>query len=316
MRRLAMFGLAWLIFSGGHAFAQVDEVIRYPRAESAADRRNDYALELLQLALTEAGSTARLLPSEHVMPQQRSFSELQSGKHLQVLWAMTTKERERQALPIRVPIYKGLIGWRLMLVHASQSDLLADVYSAADLVRFRAGQAQDWPDTDILRANQLPVVATSGYENLFSMLGQGRFDYMPRSIEEIWAEAQAHRADGAIVDQYIVVHYPAAAYFFVSGSNRKLAETISTGLYRAIGNGKFDRLFYNHFAVAIEQARLSHRRVVELENPSLPEATPLKNTRLWLRFPRASAVGPSTRPRANSSDLKPSGANPSSVDPT
>lgn len=303
MRRFAVFCLCWLTLSSfAHTTAQADEVIRYPRAESEADRRNDYALELLQLALNEAGSTARLTPSDHVMPQQRSFSELQSGKNLHILWAMTTKAREQQALPIRIPIYKGLIGWRLMLVHASQSDLLADIYSTADLTRFKAGQAQDWPDTEILRANKLPVVATSGYENLFSMLGSGRFDYMPRSIEEIWAEAQTHRADGAIIDQHIVIHYPAAAYFFVNNSNLELAETINTGLYRAIDNGKFDRLFYRHFAEAIERARLSHRRVIELENPSLPEATPLKNARLWLRFPRSSAVGPSTRPRASPSD--------------
>lgn len=295
MRRIAVFCLAWLTLSCVYA----DEVIRYPRAESEADRRNDYALQLLQLALTEAGSKARLQPSDQVMTQQRSFSELQSGNQLQILWAMTTREREQMALPIRVPIYKGLIGWRLALVHASQSDLLANVFTTTDLARFRAGQAHDWPDTDILRSNKLPVVATSGYENLFSMLGQGRFDYMPRSIEEVWAEARAHRADGVIVDQHIVIHYPAAAYFFVNAANTRLAETISTGLYRAIENGKFDRLFYSHFSEAIEQARISHRHVIELDNPALPEATPLKNSRLWLRFPRPSAIGPATRPRAN-----------------
>ncbi len=295
MQRLAVFCLVWLALSLAHA----DTTIRYPRADSDADRRNDYPLELLQLALREAGSEALLLPSDQTMTQERSFSELRSGKNLQILWAMTTRQREEQALPIRVPIYKGLIGWRLALVHASQSNLLADVYSVADLAELRAGQARDWPDADILRANQLQVVTTSGYANLFSMLGQGRFDYMPRSIEEIWAEARAHRADGVIVDQHIVIHYPAAVYFFVSRSNPELAETIGIGLYRAIENGKFDRLFYSHFSEAIEQARLGHRRVIELDNPSLPESTPLKNKRLWLRFPRTSAVGPATRVRAN-----------------
>lgn len=294
MRLIATLCLIVLTLAHGHA----DEVIHYPRAESAADRRNDYALELLQLALREAGSTARLEPSDQAMTQQRSFSELQAGKNLQILWAMTTKEREQQALPIRVPIYKGLIGWRLALIHARQSDLLAEVYSLADLAQYKAGQARDWPDADILRANQLPVETTSGYDNLFSMLGQERFDYMPRSVEEIWAEAEAHRADGALVDQHIVIHYPAAVYFFVNNANQALAETISLGLYRAIESGKFDRIFYSHFAAAIERARLRHRHVIELENPSLPDKTPLKNSRLWLKLPRSAAVGPPTRQRA------------------
>jgi hypothetical protein len=106
------------------------------------------------------------------------------------------------------------------------------------------------------------------------------------------------RADGLIVDQHLVIHYPAAVYFFVSRAHPELAETVRLGLYRAIESGKFDRLFYGHFAEAIEQARLSHRQVIELRNPLLPESTPLQNERLWLRFPRSPAGGPATRPRA------------------
>ncbi len=295
MRRFAAFCLVWLTLSHGYAA----ETIRYPRAQSESDRRNDYPLELLRLALEEAGSNARLVPSDLAMTQERSFSELQSGKRLDILWAMTSRERERISLPVRVPIYKGLIGWRLALVHASRSDLLAGVYSASDLSRLTAGQSNDWPDVEILRANGLQVEAVSGYANLFGMLSQGRFDYMPRAVEEIWAEAQAHRADGIIVDQHLVIHYPAAAYFFVNPSKPELAETISRGLYRAIGNGRFDRVFYTHFAEVIERAGISRRRVIELENPSLPDATPLKNERLWLRFPHSPTVGPATRQRAS-----------------
>lgn len=284
MRRIAMLCLGWLTLTCAHA----DVVIHYPRAESQLDKRNEYALELLQLALREAGSNAQLVASNAAMTQERSFSELETGKNLQILWAMTTQARENQTRAIRIPIYKGLIGWRLALVHASQSDLLSQVNSLADLAHFSAGQARDWPDADILRANHLNVVTTSGYENLFSMLGQGRFDYMPRSVSEIWAEAQLHRADGVVVDPYIVIHYPAAAYFFVNKANAELAETITTGLNRAIANGKFDRLFYSYFAEAIEQAKLSERRVIELKNPELPEDTPLDQTNLWLRLPRTA----------------------------
>ena len=116
MGRIAILCLAWLSLTCAHA----GDVIRYPQPESVLDRRNDYALELLQLALREAGSSARLAPAESPMTQERMLSELQAGKNLQVLWTMTTKEREKQALAIRVPIYKGLIGWRLALVHARE----------------------------------------------------------------------------------------------------------------------------------------------------------------------------------------------------
>ncbi len=291
MRRIAAaLCLAWITLTCAHA----GEEIRYPRPESSLDKRNEYARELLKLSLHEAGSNARLVPSENVMSQERMFSEIEAGKNLQVFWVMTTKEREKRALAIRIPIYKGMIGWRLALVHASRSALFSQVHSLSDLANFSAGQARDWPDVEILQANNLHVVTASGYENLFSMLGQGRFDYLPRSVAEIWAEAELHREDGVVVDPYIVIHYPAAVYFFVNASNHALAETINTGLNRAIADGKFDRLFYSYFAAAIERARLGERNVIELKNPSLPGNTPLNRADLWLRLPRAASSGDRT----------------------
>ncbi|MDE2592873.1 MAG: hypothetical protein KGL57_01440, partial [Burkholderiales bacterium] len=112
-----------------------------------------------------------------------------------------------------------------------------------------------------------------------------RFDYMPRSIAEVWDEAQTHRADGVAVDPHIVLHYRAAVYFFVNKQNTALAKKISTGLERALSDGKFNRLFYSYHAKAIEQARLSQRTVIELANPLLPKDTPLNRKELWLEFP-------------------------------
>ncbi len=284
MRLTAMFCAAWMSLS----YASASDITIYPRPQSESDTRNVYALELLQLALHEAGATTQLVPSDNTMTQERALSELEAGKRLQVMWAMTTREREQRALAIRVPIYKGLIGWRLALVHVTQSDLLSQVQSVDDLATFTAGLARDWPDVDVLRANHLKVITASGYENLFSMLGQKRFDYMPRSIGEIWDEAEAHRADGMLIDPYIVIHYPAAVYFFVNKSNPALAQKISLGLYRAIQNGKFDRLFYAYHTPAIEYARLNQRRVIELSNPSLPQSAPLDQSDLWLRLPRTA----------------------------
>ena len=58
-------------------------------------------------------------------------------------------------MPIRIPIYRGLIGWRIPLVSAANKDLLASVRTLDDLRRLRFGQRQDWADTPILRANGL-----------------------------------------------------------------------------------------------------------------------------------------------------------------
>lgn len=260
------------------------DLIVYPQPEALDDHRGTYAVELLRLALTEASVDADLQPSSTLMMQERSFTELKKGA-LQVMWTMTTRQREAEALPIRIPIYKGLIGWRLPLVHASRSDLLASIRNIQQLAAFDAGQARDWPDASLLQANGLPVTTAASYSGLFQMLGRQRFDYMPRSVVEVWDEAQAHRTDGVIVDPHILLHYPAAVYFFVNKQNTALAQKISTGLERALSDGKFNRLFYRHHAKAIEQARISQRTVIELQNPLLPKETPLSRKELWLAFP-------------------------------
>lgn len=283
LRKLLLIGL--LACMGGSVVLAA-EVITYPRPESAGDHRGDYAVELLRLALSDGGTPVELRPAAEVMNQERALLALRSGQGLRVTWSMTTVEREKMVLPIRIPIYKGLIGWRLALIHASRSGMLARVSDAAQLAPLTAGQAAEWPDTDILRANGLKVMTSTNYGSLFKMLGRGRFDYMPRSVGEIWTEANWHRADGLMVDDSIVLHYPAAVYFFVAKSDAALAERIRLGLERLIADGRFDRLFYSYHAEQIERARLSRRRVIELRNPLLPPETPLSRPELWLRFPQ------------------------------
>ena len=174
-----------------------------------------------------------------------------------------------------------MIGWRLALVKAPGDALLKDKASLEDLASLTAGQGHDWPDTAILRANDLEVQTASHYPSLFGMLKAGRFDYFPRSVVEIWAEAGRYAVDGLVVDPHIVLHYPTAFYFFVANDNSKLAQAVSMGLEMAIKDGSFDALFIRHHQSILEKAALGKRRIIKLSNPLLPEQTPLQRKELW-----------------------------------
>lgn len=257
------------------------EVIIYSRPEATNDTRTAYPLKLLRLAFDKVGAHPILRASKVPMQQGRALTELARGGTVRVVWSMTSIEREAALLPIRIPIYKGLIGWRLPLVRAEEPDLLSDVHSVQELRHFTAGQGHDWPDTEILRGNGLNVVGVPRYDSLFQMLAMKRFDYFPRSISEIWAEAQQHRADGIVIDRNLVIRYPTAFYFFVNKHDTALAKTIRSGLEHAIADGSFDRLFCQHHTRVIKQARLERRTVIELNNPILPPQTPLARKELW-----------------------------------
>lgn len=258
-----------------------EEYIRYPAVRSDQDRRDDYPIKLLHLALQKSDMDYQLIPTMGSAVQSRSLANLASGKGVDVVWTMTSIKREEDLLPIRVPIYKGLIGWRLFLYVPASGVDLADVTSATDLKKWRMIQGHDWPDTKILRHNGFQVQGSPGYGNIFRMVKHQRAHLFPRSMSEIWAELDTNRGDGFEVEPHVMLHYPAAVYFFVSPSNLKLRDALLTGLNRALDDGSFDALFQEYHADLIAKAHLRDRVVIELENPLLPKDTPLSDTRLW-----------------------------------
>lgn len=258
-------------------------VLRYPRAPAGDEFRPAYPLALLQLALDKVGSDLRIVPSEHPMEQQRALLSLERGEAVDVVWSMTSSERELRLLPVRIPLDKGLYGWRVALLHADRRELLREVRNLDDLRRLRAGQGHDWPDTRILRRHGLAVETSSNYDSLFLMLRAGRFDYFPRAVLEARAELRHQNTKDLLLDRHLALRYPTAMYFFFSRNTPQLAETVRRGLELALADGSFERLFQLHHAADLRQARLDQRRVIELDNPLLPPQTPLQRSELWYR---------------------------------
>jgi hypothetical protein len=283
----ARAALACLLMAAAAA-CQAGRVVTYPSPnpndhayrQALPDR---YRVALLQAALARAGKGYELRAATVRMPQGRMVEELRHGRDVDVMWTMTTPERERANAAIRVPLYKGLIGWRLLLVRAADLPKFAAVRSLDDLKKLVALQGHDWPDTDILRANGLRVVTGANYELLFSMLAKRRGDYFPRGATEIWNEADAYRGLDIVVEPTIALHYLAASYFFVNASDHELAEDLRKGLEAMVADGSFDRIFHRYHDEALQAANLKGRRVFELANPLLPAETPLRRQELWYK---------------------------------
>lgn len=267
-------------------FAQASEkiIIHYPRAESDSDERSNYPLQILQLALQKSGVEFSLQATPKRMPQSRAILQLAAQSDIDVLWSMTSKQREQDLLPIRIPLDKGLLGWRLFLITPKRQSKLSLVKTLPDLKKFTATQGHDWPDTDILRANGLRVEGSPHYEFLFTMLEKGAVDYFPRSVLEIWDEEKKHRHQGLIIEQSLVLQYPTAMYFFVNKHNTKLAMLLERGLRAALQDGSFDKIFTQFHGDILRLANLPNRTRIALHNPLLPVETPLQDKRLWLNF--------------------------------
>lgn len=252
--------------------------VTFVKSRSEDDNRNEYFVELLKLILEENKDVYgdyTLNPLVYDIVQSRTITKVIEGNTLNLLWTMTSREREKELLPIRIPLLKGFFGYRIFIIRKEDQPMFSEVKTLEDLKSLTAGQGHDWPDTEIIKMNDLPVVTAPLYESLFSMLKLSRFDYFPRGIHEPWNELKRFAGNQLAVEKTLMFHYPAPMYFFVSKNNTELAERIEDGLNKIIDNGKFNEFFYTYPNVVetFKLSKLSERTILELKNPFLSSNT-------------------------------------------
>lgn len=268
--------LGGLIGPGAAASAAPDALQAIYPAIGGEANRNAYPLAVLALALDEAGQPYRLAPAAPERTQARVILDLEAGTDITVAWMGTSAELETRLLPIRVPIWRGLLGYRLLLIERDRQAEFSAVRNLADLARFTLGQGIGWSDIQILERAGLRVVAAP-YDALFRMLPAGRIDAFPRGAGEAEAEfAQFGKLDpGLAVESDLLLTYRFDQFFFTSRRNRALAGAILRGLEAAHADGRFLALFRNHPAVLgiFELANLKRRRRIDIANPLLTRET-------------------------------------------
>lgn len=258
----------------------VSKKIVYARPIQDGDSSQLYQVRLLAAALNKMGIRHQLVASEVPMVQDRSLRTVAEKNGIDVFWSVTTIEREQLLEPVRFPIDKGLFGWRLLLLSPRQAQSSAPLLQLSDLKKLLMTQGHDWPDTEILRYNKLKVLPSNQYSSMFEMVSSSRVDAFPRSVLEIWRE-QTESAVQLPVEASMVLHYPAALYYFFSREQQALAHQVEQGLELMLKSGEFEMMFMQEFGAAIAKSRLAERHIIQLQNPLLPAATPLGRAELW-----------------------------------
>ena len=264
-------------------------LIRYLPPEIPDEKAHLYYVDMLKLALdktTEQYGSYKLSPLKYYMVQTRAIKELSRNQKLDVYWTMTSKERESKLMPIRVPLLKGLLGFRIFIIRKGDQEKFDKVKNLKDLETLTAGQGHDWPDTEILKNNGVNVIEVTDYHSIFTMLQKHRVDYFPRGLNEPWGEIEVHKDKDFTVEKKLMFYYPAPIYFFVNPENQQLAERIEKGLWIAINDGSFDKLFkdYPGRAEVFQKANIKERIIFKFNNPLLTPETPLENEILWFRL--------------------------------
>ena len=247
--------------------------------------RNDYFVDVLKNALSYSPDKGyNLAFYQKDIPKTRVFDNIANNNGIDIVAGGATTAREQILQPIWFPILKGLFGWRIPLINKDNPDLFFGGLSTKAFFKLTVGQLHSWSDVKILESNGVTVVKGSHFEGLFQMLSAKRFDYFPRSILEVQKEFDDRKALNIAVDKYALIHYPSAYVFYVNKENHKLAKDVTYGLEQSLKDGSFERLFKRYFGDIIKKTRNEKRTIYQLQNPFLPEKTPLKRKELWLNF--------------------------------
>lgn len=243
-------------------------------------QRYAFGMKLLTLALSKSGQHYQLLsPKKQEVNERRGESMVINGS-LDVQWLSTSKKREAAMIAIEEPIYRGILGLRLLLSRKDKAHELSNIQSKQQLSQYTGGHGAHWGDLPVYAANGLPVKTHVEYNLIFKWLISNRIDYFHRGINEVWPEYERYSKDISVVND-VMLFYPLPVYFFVTKQRPRLANDIQAGLKIAIKDGSYKTLFLNEYESILRKSNLKERRLIILDNPDSKPLT-AKDMEWWL----------------------------------
>ena len=116
-----------------------------------------YAKGLLKLALSKLPEKYVIEESIPNSSEERMVSMLMDNQ-LDVVWYATTNDLEERLQPVRICIYRGLLGYRVLMIKQGTQHKFDGITTLSDLKRVSLGQGRFWADKNLLTANGFNVV--------------------------------------------------------------------------------------------------------------------------------------------------------------
>ncbi|MFC3052786.1 hypothetical protein [Kordiimonas pumila] len=254
---------------------------------------DEYFPTLLEAALKEADGdhtlTTYRFPEQ--IPQQRAFRSLKKENGIiNVLYTGHSIEREQSYAQVDIPLTRGLLGYRMMVLKDENLHLLKNISSLDDIIQnIDVGSGTYWPDTKILKAAGFKVF-TGDHPYLWPMLMYGRFTAFPRGLSEVSVELDMLKddplAERLVIEKNILLYYKFDHFFYLAKDDTVRAAIIEQGLKRLYENGKFMEIFMKAgFYKEAQKLVGDHpKHVFELANPLLSEKVQAIPDQYWHNF--------------------------------
>ncbi|WP_108652007.1 hypothetical protein [Dongshaea marina] len=262
--------------------------ITHPVLREGSDL-DKYAASLLVFLVEKSGETANLKAYRKPIDSQSRKINLLAKGEISVDWLGADKQIESKLVPIRYPVFRGLLGHRIFITNKTVEPKLASVKSLEELRAFKMIQGEGWADVDVLKSGGFKVREVPGFEKIFKIVDNGRSDLFPRAVIEPYSEvASRPQYKNLLVDDKLMLVYKFPMFFFVSpsASNKPLVDALNKGFKLAYEDGSFIEFFDNAPLVkkTFAEAKLKQRRVFHIDNPNLSEQTRAIDAKYWLKL--------------------------------
>lgn len=236
-------------------------------SKNKAAHNSDVIQRALEITEPEYGEFD-LQQVEITMSGGRMIHSGLSGKLVNTLILPGNAKWDKQHIAIRIPIRLGLLSYRLLLINKADLSKFEKINTLQEVKNLTAGLTNYWETTKIFKQDGYKVMETGHFNGLFLMLDKHRFDYLPRSIYEIYAELDARkdRLENVVIEPTIALNIPMLSYVYVSPSEPRIAKRIKSGLQKLIANGELKELLYKHYGEDITRANLPGRKIFTIEN--------------------------------------------------
>ena len=249
-----------------------------------------YFLNVLKLALDK--TTADYGPYEITLtgpmqsaPALLELSRPQGG--LDVVWTGSSDQREKILKPIKIPLLRGVLGYRVPLLHQRIQSRYETIKNVEQLSNLKICQGQFWPDSDILEYSGLTVKRYRVFQSMIEAVYSGECDIFLRGIHEgpvEWQQWQEQYPELKMSTSPLV-YYPLPMYFFVGKHDTELYQRLEQGMQVIVADGSLDQLMRQDPVTQhlFPLAQWLEGHAIHISNPNLTQLPESYHSDFWLK---------------------------------
>ncbi len=269
------------VYSGSHT-----DTIKLTESTAKNTLKNRYLLDILNAAMKETAGAYGSYRIEQTAPARRisrAIYALKNNKDINTHLGILHADLLDDLHVVPIPIYRGLMNYRLLLIHKSNSEEFGSISTVDDLKLYKTGMFGHSSTIKQLRKLSFPTIATHNTRTMFSMLEHRRFHYILRGIHEAYDELEGNQYDvpNVIIAPKLGVHLSQPVVLYMSPGETRLAKRLEEGLIKITHTGEFETIFNRHFLNYIKKSKFHTRKIIKIDSDLAGRVNFNKTPGLW-----------------------------------